>query len=82
MNYVKVIFSGLAAIFLAWVVILWPLFRSISQERYRGRYGYLPQTLAADTNCGNGELLHWLNERGIAAYIGVKENRNGPTDSL
>jgi transposase len=49
-------------------------------ERYRERYGYLPQTLAADTTYGNGELLQWLDERGIAPYIRVKENPNGPTD--
>jgi len=48
-------------------------------ERYRERYGYLPQTLAADTTYGNGEMLHWLDDRGIAAYIRVKENPNGPT---
>ena len=49
-------------------------------ERYRERYGYLPQTLAADTTYGNGEMLQWLDERGIAAYFRVKENPNGPTD--
>src|SRR5246500_421245 len=49
-------------------------------ERYRERYGSLPQTLAADTTYGHGELLQWLDERGIAGYIRVKENRNGPTD--
>ncbi len=49
-------------------------------ERYRERYGYLPQTLGADTTYGNGELLQWLDERGIAAYIRVKENPNGPSD--
>jgi len=49
-------------------------------ERYREHYGDLPQTLAADTTYGNGELLQWLDERGIAAYIRVKENPNGPTD--
>jgi transposase len=50
-------------------------------ERYRERYGYLPQTLAADTTYGNGELLKWLHERGSAGYIRVKENPNGqPTD--
>jgi len=27
-------------------------------ECYRERYGYVPQTLAADTTYGNGELLH------------------------
>ena len=42
--------------------------------------GYLPQTLAADTTYGNGELLQWLDDRSIAAYIRVKENPNGPTD--
>ena len=49
-------------------------------ERYRERHGSLPQTLAADTTYGNGELLQWLDERGIAPYIRVKENPNGPTD--
>ena len=49
-------------------------------ERYRARYGQLPQTLAADTTYGNGEMLQWLDECGIAAYIRVKENPNGPTD--
>ena len=43
-------------------------------EGYRERYGYMPQTLAADNTYGNGELLQWLDERGIAAYIRVKEN--------
>ncbi len=32
-------------------------------ERYRARYGQLPQTLAADTTYGNGEMLQWLDER-------------------
>ena len=49
-------------------------------ERYREGYGDLPQTLAADTTYGNGELLQWLDDRGIAAYIRGKENPNGPTD--
>lgn len=48
-------------------------------ERYRERFGYLPQTLGADTTYGNGEMLQWLDERGIAAYIRVKENPNGPS---
>ena len=51
-------------------------------ERYRERYGYLPQTLAADTTYGNGELLQWLDERGIAGYIRVKENPNGQPSDL
>jgi len=49
-------------------------------ERYGERYGYLPQTLAADNTYGNGEFLQWLDERGIAPYIRVKENPNGPSD--
>ena len=48
-------------------------------ERYRERYGYRPQTLAADTTYGNGQLLQWLDELDITAYIRVKENPNGPT---
>ncbi len=49
-------------------------------ERYRERYGDLPQTLAADTTYGNGELLQWLDERGITPYIRVKEGPNSPPD--
>jgi len=51
-------------------------------ERYRECYGYLPQTLTADTTYGNGELLQWLDDRGIAPYIRVKENGNGQGDDL
>ena len=51
-------------------------------ERYRERYGYMPQTLAADTTYGNGELLQWLDDRGIAGFIRVKENGNGQSDDL
>jgi transposase len=43
-------------------------------ERYHERFGYLPQSLAADNTYGNGELLHWLDERGIKPYIRVKES--------
>jgi transposase len=43
-------------------------------EDYQERYGRLPQSLAADNTYGNGELLHWLNERGITPYIRVKES--------
>ena len=39
---------------------------------HRGR-GRPPQTLAADATYGNGELLNWLEERGIAPHIRVKE---------
>src|SRR5213596_1288679 len=48
-------------------------------ERYRERYGRRPMGVAADNTYGNGELLQWLDDRGIAAYIRVKENPNGPT---
>jgi transposase len=41
-----------------------------SAER-RGRY---PQSVAADTTYGNGELLAWLEERNITPYIRVKES--------
>jgi hypothetical protein len=36
MDYIKVILSGLAAIFLAWVVVLWPVFRHISGAKAIG----------------------------------------------
>jgi transposase len=49
-------------------------------ERYRECYGHLPQTLAADTTYGNGEMLQWLDERGITPYIRVKEGPNSPPD--
>src|SRR5215468_5730077 len=51
-------------------------------EHYRERYGYMPQTLAADTTYGNGELLQWLDDRGIAGFIRVKENGNAQSDDL
>ena len=41
-----------------------------SAER-RGRF---PQSVAADTAYGNGEMLAWLEERDITAYIRVKES--------
>ncbi len=49
-------------------------------DRYRERHGRQPHSLAADNTYGNGELLQWLDDRGITAYIRVKENPNGPTD--
>ena len=36
MNYIKVILSGLAAILLSEVVILWPLFKGISEQKATG----------------------------------------------
>ncbi len=41
--------------------------------RFQERQGYYPQSLAADTTYGNGEMLHWLQERAITPYIRVKE---------
>ncbi|MGA8305629.1 MAG: transposase, partial [Candidatus Acidiferrales bacterium] len=41
-----------------------------SAER-RGRF---PQSVAADTTYGNGELLAWFKERNITPYIRVKES--------
>jgi hypothetical protein len=50
-------------------------------DRYCERYGRRPKGVAADTTYGNGEMLQWLEERGIAGYIRVKENPKGqPTD--
>jgi transposase len=42
-------------------------------ERYRERHGQMPQSLAADNTYGNGELLQWLDDRGITPFIRVKE---------
>ena len=49
-------------------------------ERYRERHGRCPQSLAADTTYGNGELLQWLDDRAITPYIRVKENPLGKSD--
>ena len=38
------------------------------------RWGRFPQSVAADTTYGNGELLAWLEERNIIPYIRVKES--------
>jgi hypothetical protein len=42
-------------------------------ERYRERHGRMPQSLTADNTYGNGELLQWLDDRGITPFIRVKE---------
>jgi len=49
-------------------------------DRYRERHGRWPQSLAADNTYGNGELLQWLDDRGITPYIRVKENPLGKSD--
>ena len=38
------------------------------------RCGRFPQSVAADTTYGNGELLAWFEERDITPYIRVKES--------
>jgi transposase len=43
-------------------------------EGYRERHGRMPQSVAADNTYGNGELLQWLDDRGITPYIRVKES--------
>jgi transposase len=42
--------------------------------RFAERRGRAPQTLAADNTYGYGELLHWLQERGISPHIRVQES--------
>jgi len=42
-------------------------------DRYYERYGRLPKAVAADNTYGNGELLQWLDDRGITPYIRVKQ---------
>jgi transposase len=49
-------------------------------DRYCDLYGRQPQSLAADTTYGNGEMLQWLTERGIDPYIRVKECPSPATD--
>src|SRR6266849_6844345 len=49
-------------------------------DRYCERYGRRPKGVAADNTYGNGEMLQWLDERGITPYIRVKEGPNSPSD--
>jgi len=49
-------------------------------DRYRERHGRLPKGVAADNTYGNGELLQWLDDRGITPYIRVKESPMGKSD--
>ncbi len=48
---------------------------------YHQRHGHYPQSLAADTTYGNGEMLHWLLEREITPYMRVKESPH-PREAL
>ena len=49
-------------------------------DRYCERHGRLPKGVAADNTYGNGELLQWLDDRGITPYIRVKESPMGKSD--
>ena len=49
-------------------------------ESYRERHGRTPQSLAADNTYGNGELLQWLDDRGITPYIRVKQSPTPKSD--
>ena len=42
-------------------------------ERFHEREGHYPQSLAADTGYGNGEMLDWLEQHSITGHIPVKE---------
>jgi transposase len=48
--------------------------------RFAQWQGREPRSLAADTSYGNGELLHWLQEREITPYMRVKENAQRKND--
>lgn len=41
--------------------------------RFTERRGSPPQTVAADTTYGNGEMLDWLEQHSITGHIPVKE---------
>jgi DDE family transposase len=42
--------------------------------RFTERRGRPPQTVAADTTYGNGEMLDWLEQHSITGHIRVKES--------
>ena len=44
--------------------------------RFSEQRGSMPESLAADAVSGNGELLHWLEERRITPYMHTRENHN------
>jgi transposase len=48
--------------------------------RFYERQGRYPESVAADTTYGNGEMLQWLDDRGIKPFIRVKESPNPTTD--
>ena len=49
--------------------------------RFYERQGRYPESVAADTTYGNGEMLQWLDDRAIKPFIPVKESPN-PTKDL
>jgi transposase len=49
--------------------------------RFSEQRGSMPESLAADAGYGNGELLHWLEERRITPYMYTRENHSNK-DSL
>src|SRR5436853_5297936 len=49
-------------------------------DRYYERYGRRPLGVAAGKTYGNGELLQWLDDRGITPYSRAKEGANSPPD--
>jgi transposase len=48
--------------------------------RFYERQGRYPESVAADTTYGNGEMLQWLDDRAIKPFIRVKESPNPTTD--
>ena len=48
--------------------------------RFSERRGRPPQTVAADTTYGNGEMLDWLEQQSITGHIPVKECPLGKSD--
>src|SRR5207247_8887711 len=51
-------------------------------DRYYARYGRRAMGVAADNTYGNGELLHWLDDRGIKLYIRVMVYTNSSSDHI
>lgn len=45
--------------------------------RFSERRGSPPRSVAADTTYGNGEMLDWLEQRGVTPQIAVKESPLG-----
>jgi len=50
--------------------------------RFAEQRGSMPESLAADGAYGNGELLHWLEERRITPYMYTRENHSKKNPQL